>query len=97
MKIGWQEWDAIVFAPSVVSNNQSAAPNAPAKGEDKSTDWWNVEDNTSFDQGTSTLPLDEWLPLQVHDAGISEITMTKCFVDHAYGFCYPDTTPEEDR
>ena len=27
---------------------------------------------------------------------VTEITVERCFIDHAFGFCYPRTTPEED-
>jgi hypothetical protein len=26
---------------------------------------------------------------------VSEITVTRCYMDHAFGLCYPNTTPEE--
>jgi hypothetical protein len=72
MRIGWQEWDQVIL-----SNSQSpitTPPSDPSNGsgndQDKSTDWWNVDEDASSDlPGSSSLPLDTWLPLQPHDTG----------------------------
>jgi len=65
-RIGWQEWDALYF------NAGEDVYRPPKEGaeDDTSTDWWNVDPNTDFDSSSAaSLPLDEWLPEQVHDTG----------------------------
>lgn len=91
MRVGWQEWDKISFNAA-----EAETPIIPTPGEDKSTDWWNSDDTANSDSpGASSLPLDTWLPFSPHDTGISEIAVKSCFMDHAFGYCYPNTTPEE--
>ncbi|CAG7851579.1 SubName: Full=Related to DCR2-dosage-dependent cell cycle regulator {ECO:0000313/EMBL:CCA72678.1} [Serendipita indica DSM 11827] len=95
-RIGWQEWDLVYFGEATAQDKPRPTPNNTNGVEDTSTDWWNTPDD-SQDWTGSSLPLDQWLPLQPHDTGLTEIALTRCFVDHAYGFCYPDSTPEQDR
>ncbi|GLB41788.1 putative calcineurin-like phosphoesterase [Lyophyllum shimeji] len=71
-----------------------ASNNGEAPG---GVDWWTVTvpedkvDATSF-------PLDVWSPLLPHTTGLSEITVTRCFVDPGFGeeLCAPDSTSEQD-
>ena len=91
MRVGWQEWDKIYLNPSQAAQ----IPTVPNTGEDKSTDWWNTDDTANLDSSSASLPLDTWLPWSPHVEGISEITVKSCFMDHAFGYCYPNTTPEE--
>lgn len=66
MRVGWQEWSQISFnAPQDAGKENSTSP----PGEDKSTDWWNTDEDTSSDSPGSSLPLDSWLPFQPHDTG----------------------------
>lgn len=57
-------------------------------------DWWDVEDDETNAQSSTSLPLDQWNPLLPHDTGISEIGLTRCLLDPGYNLCFPDTTAE---
>jgi hypothetical protein len=74
MRIGWQEWDQIYSkaggSDGTTPVGSSSPTSNPTQGDDKSTDWWNTDQDATSDlPGASSLPLDQWLPLQPHDTG----------------------------
>ena len=91
-KVGWQEWDLVKLKNGAAQQPQTTSPSkAPPKID---ADWWDVENDETNSQSSTSLPLDQWNPLLPHDTGISEIGLTRCFVNPGYGLCFPDTTPE---
>lgn len=68
MRIGWQEWDQVYLGSEDV---YSPTPSTGKEGDqdDDSTDWWNADQEDPDPYSAASLPLDEWLPLQVHDTG----------------------------
>lgn len=91
-KVGWQEWDLVALKNGAPQRPETTSPSkAPPKTD---VDWWEVEDDETTSQSSTSLPLDQWNPLLPHDTGISEIGLTRCFVDPSYGLCFPGTTAE---
>ena len=87
--MGWQEWELVAL------KNGAPQPTSPSKAPPQNdVDWWDVEDDETNSQSSTSLPLDQWNPLLPHDTGLSEIGLTRCLLDPAYGICYPVTTAE---
>lgn len=64
-RIGWQIWDQVYFN---AGEDVYRPPPGTQQDDDDSSDWWNNMD-ADPDASVSSLPLDEWLPMQVHDTG----------------------------
>jgi hypothetical protein len=66
-RIGWQEWDQVYFN---AGDDIYRPATTQGSEDDTSTDWWNTDPNADFDPSSaSSLPLDVWLPTQIHDTG----------------------------
>ncbi|KAF7356643.1 AIP3 domain-containing protein [Mycena venus] len=102
-RLGWQSWDTIDISQQGLSTANTTegvtagSPQAPAEQIPDGVDWWNVTtEDTVVDQ--ASLPLDVWAPLMPHDTGLSEIAVTRCYVNPRLGsgLCDPDSTSEQD-
>ncbi|KAI0917949.1 hypothetical protein AcV5_002750 [Taiwanofungus camphoratus] len=107
-RVGWQSWDIISDTVTLGNGNNTntgselSAPIAGTPSQSEGVDWWNVSSSESQTLDSASLPLDTWDPLLPHDTGLSEITITQCFIDPWYAeavsshICYPSTTKEAD-
>ncbi|KAF6761672.1 phosphatase DCR2 [Ephemerocybe angulata] len=104
-KISWQSWESIFVDQSTPSRpainkpgkNQTLETGAGSGSVKTGVDWWNVskpEKQIDF----NSLPLDTWSPLLPHDTGLSEIAVSKCFIDPSLAdeLCNPETTQADD-
>jgi len=64
--VGWQAYDVVAFGNVTIPSGSNSAP--PSTKPNKSTDWWDVEDNDSKPASTS-FRLDVWNPLTPHRTG----------------------------
>ncbi|KAJ7043577.1 Metallo-dependent phosphatase-like protein [Mycena alexandri] len=100
-RLGWQSWDTIsVHQEDLSATNTSGGAvvgSPPAEQIPQDVDWWNVT-TTQEAVDMASLPLDVWSPLLPHDTGLSEIAITRCFVNPRLGsgLCDPDSTSEKD-
>jgi len=90
--VGWQEWDLVALSNGAPQRPETTSPGKAPPQTD--VDWWDVEDDETNSQSSTSLPLDQWNPLLPHDTGISEIALTRCFLNPDYRLCFPDTTAE---
>ncbi|KAJ6581440.1 Metallo-dependent phosphatase [Mycena capillaripes] len=99
-RLGWQSWDVIGIPQKDLSTTNTtggvATGSSPVEQIPAGVDWWNVTTEEVVDQ--ASLPLDVWAPLMPHDTGLSEIAITRCFVNPRLGasICDPDSTSEQD-
>ncbi|KAJ6518748.1 Metallo-dependent phosphatase-like protein [Mycena sanguinolenta] len=107
-QMGWQSWDTIDIPQQDLSTTNTTGGAAGSTGSAGSSqsppveqipddvDWWNVTTEETVDQ--ASLPLDVWAPLMAHDTGLSEIALTRCFVNPRLegGLCDPPSTSQED-
>ncbi|KAJ7091319.1 Metallo-dependent phosphatase-like protein [Mycena belliarum] len=99
-RLGWQSWDVITTPqPDLVTTNTTGSVTTgypPSKEPPGGVDWWNVtapEEKIDY----ASLPLDVWAPLLPHDTGLSEIAITRCFVNPRLStLCDPASTSEKD-
>lgn len=97
-RLGWQSWDVITMPTgSTGSTDLGDGSSDPLVNDTEQVDWWNVTTSES-NVDSSTFPLDVWAPLLPHNTGLSEITVTKCFVQPnlAGDTCAPRSTIEQD-
>ncbi|KAK7030663.1 AIP3 domain-containing protein [Favolaschia claudopus] len=101
-RLGWQSWDTIdiqsLGSTNTTGGTVSSPPQTPNIGQTPhGVDWWNVT-TTEEVVDQASLPLDVWAPLMPHDTGLSEIAVTRCFVNPRLNskLCDPDTTSEKD-
>ncbi|KAJ7115908.1 Metallo-dependent phosphatase-like protein [Mycena epipterygia] len=99
-RLGWQSWDVLSGATTTNSTDGVTAgspqPVDTAEQMPDGVDWWNVTTEEQVD--SASLPLDVWAPLLPHDTGLSEIAVTRCFVNPRLGskLCDPESTTEKD-
>ncbi|CAK5267650.1 unnamed protein product, partial [Mycena citricolor] len=100
-QMGWQSWDSLSEGGAKLPSTsegvvQGSGGSASLPGDKTSgTDWWNVSTPETVDY--ASLPLDVWAPLMPHDTGLSEITITHCFVNPRLSdVCDPSSTSEQD-
>ncbi|KAJ2934881.1 hypothetical protein H1R20_g2293, partial [Candolleomyces eurysporus] len=101
-RISWQSWESVsadkISRPAITKpSTNHTLPEPVGPGDSPDVDWWNVtqpEDKLDY----SSLPLDVWSPLLPHNTGLSEISVTRCYVDPdmADDICAPGTTKEMD-
>jgi len=94
-KVGWQEWDLVSLRNGASQPPETTSPNKAPPQTD--VDWWDVEDDKTNSQSSTSLPLDQWNPLLAHDTGISEISLTRCLIDPGFGLCFPGANAEPVR
>ncbi|KAJ7180636.1 Metallo-dependent phosphatase-like protein [Mycena filopes] len=100
-RLGWQSWDIISVHQEGLSTTNTtegvAIGSPPSEQLPQGVDWWNVT-TTQEAVDMASLPLDVWAPLLPHDTGLSEIAITRCFVNPRLGsgMCDPDSTSEKD-
>ena len=90
--MGWQEWEQVALKNGAPQRPETTSPSKAPPPND--VDWWDAEDDETKSQSSTSLPLDQWNPLLPHDTGISEIGLTRCFVDPGFDICFPATTAE---
>ncbi|CCL98565.1 uncharacterized protein FIBRA_00565 [Fibroporia radiculosa] len=106
-RVGWQSWEVIYdnvggSATDASVNTGGGAPVVGTPSQSEDVDWWNVTTSTPQTMDSASLPLDEWDPMLPHATGLSEIVITKCFIDPWFAevlagdFCAPSTTKEDD-
>ncbi|KAJ3859665.1 Metallo-dependent phosphatase-like protein [Lentinula novae-zelandiae] len=108
-RLGWQSWDSIsmssedLAAASSTSNGSTSQDQGGNSSIElpEGVDWWNVNGIPGLGQDkvdTTSFPLDVWAPLLPHDTGLSEISVTHCYMDPiiAGDLCAPSTTTEKD-
>ncbi|KAJ7155461.1 Metallo-dependent phosphatase-like protein [Mycena crocata] len=101
-RLGWQSWDVISSPQDLSSTTHPnttegvATGSSPVEQIPDGVDWWNVTTEETVDY--ASLPLDVWAPLLPHDTGLSEIAVTRCFVNPRLGskLCDPESTSEKD-
>ncbi|KAJ7449665.1 Metallo-dependent phosphatase-like protein [Mycena latifolia] len=99
-RLGWQSWDVITtpqdLAGATNTTGSVTTGSPPVEQLPEGVDWWNVTTEETVDY--ASLPLDVWAPLLPHDTGLSEIAITRCFVNPRLGsgLCDPDSTSEKD-
>ncbi|KAF8826081.1 hypothetical protein HHX47_DHR6000436 [Lentinula edodes] len=108
-RLGWQSWDSIsmssedLAAASSTSNGSTSQDQGGNSSIElpEGVDWWNVSGIPGLGQDkvdTTSFPLDVWAPLLPHDTGLSEVSVTHCYMDPiiAGDLCAPSTTTEKD-
>ncbi|KAJ3759333.1 Metallo-dependent phosphatase-like protein [Lentinula raphanica] len=109
-RLGWQSWDSISMSSedlAAVSSTNTGSTSGQSEGDHatvelpEGVDWWNVTGIPGLGEDkvdTSSLPLDVWAPLLPHDTGLSEISVTHCYMDPVFAgdLCAPSTTTEKD-
>ncbi|KAH9931932.1 Metallo-dependent phosphatase [Fomitopsis serialis] len=102
-RVGWQSWEfvnEVTVSSAGASGNTGTTIGTPSQAD--GVDWWNVTTSEKPTVDSASLPLDVWDPLLPHDTGLSEIEITRCFVDPWYAksftndLCAPSTTKEDD-
>ncbi|KAH9829999.1 Metallo-dependent phosphatase [Rhodofomes roseus] len=103
-RVGWQSWEVVNEGTASGSSTGGTAgsPVVGTPSQADGVDWWNVTAVEKPTVDSASLPLDVWDPLLPHDTGLSEIEITRCFVDPWYAesiagdLCAPSSTKEDD-
>ncbi|KAF8892061.1 Metallo-dependent phosphatase-like protein [Infundibulicybe gibba] len=98
-RLGWQSWAVIQLQGSIDAPTSGTTTALPSAHTDvpAGVDWWNVTTPVNT-VDSSSLPLDKWAPLMPHNAGLSEIAVTRCLINPEISgdLCAPDSTSEDD-
>lgn len=98
-RLGWQAWDVINPTPTAPQQlDDLGLPAEDPKPTGTSTHWWDSPASAPTEPaGSSTLPLDKWLPLLPRDTGLSEIAVSRCmFPPFMSSVCAPKTRWDEE-
>ncbi|EPT01283.1 hypothetical protein FOMPIDRAFT_1023369 [Fomitopsis schrenkii] len=103
-RVGWQSWETVteVAVSGASANGNAGSSNIGTPSQADGVDWWNVTAPERPTLDSTSLPLDVWDPMLPHDTGLSEIEITRCFLDPWYAesiagdLCAPGSTKEDD-